>query len=138
MDLEVIIFHFYLTITKYFSGWGLVPRGDATVTQTNISREYALFCLGQYVSQARGEQQYFDKNDLSVALEGARSNALTRCCKDLGIASELWDPTFIRSFKLKNCEAVWVEHQVTKKKRLIWRLKGNPVDYPYKLSPQMF
>ncbi|CAB4421510.1 unnamed protein product, partial [Rhizophagus irregularis] len=26
-----------------------------------------------------------------------------RCCKDLGIASELWDPTFIRDFKKKYC-----------------------------------
>ena len=26
------------------------------------------------------------------AMEAAKSNALVRCCKDLGIASELWDP----------------------------------------------
>lgn len=26
------------------------------------------------------------------AMEAAKSNALMRCCKDLGVASELWDP----------------------------------------------
>ncbi|KAI0226049.1 hypothetical protein L0F63_005462 [Massospora cicadina] len=70
--------------------WGLVPRGPSTVTAKNISREYALICHGRFVSQARGEQDYFDKADISIAAEGAKSTALTRCCKDLGIASELW------------------------------------------------
>ncbi|CAG7848680.1 SubName: Full=Related to Gephyrin {ECO:0000313/EMBL:CCA73955.1} [Serendipita indica DSM 11827] len=41
-----------------------------------------------------------------------------RCCKDLGIASELWDPRFIREFKAKYCVEVFVEHLTTKKKRV--------------------
>lgn len=39
-----------------------------------------------------------------------------RCCKDLGVASELWDPRFIREFKAKYCVEVFVEHVPTKKK----------------------
>lgn len=42
------------------------------------------------VSVSRGEQEYFDPSGLATASEGAKSNALMRCCKDLGIASELW------------------------------------------------
>lgn len=42
------------------------------------------------VSVSRGEQDYFDPSGLATASEGAKSNALMRCCKDLGIASELW------------------------------------------------
>ena len=50
------------------------------------------------MSIARGEQQYFDPDGVPTATEGCKSNALMRCCKDLGIASELWDPRFIRGF----------------------------------------
>ena len=42
------------------------------------------------VAIATGEQEYFDPSGISTAQEGAKSNALMRCCKDLGIASELW------------------------------------------------
>jgi hypothetical protein len=60
-----------------------------------ITREYALFCLGRFVSQAVGEHTFYTKINLSYgkAVESAKSNALMRCCKDLGVASELWDPS---------------------------------------------
>jgi hypothetical protein len=46
------------------------------------------------VSVARGEQEYFDPSGVATAIEAAKSNALMRCCKDLGIASELWSVSF--------------------------------------------
>jgi hypothetical protein len=56
-----------------------------------------------------------------------------RCCKDLGIASELWDPVFIRKFMASHSKDVWVEHAMTKKKRkIIMRKDVNGVPYPYK------
>ena len=59
-----------------------------------ITREYSLYCHGRFISQATGEHTFYSKSNLSYgkACESAKSNALTRCCKDLGIASELWDP----------------------------------------------
>lgn len=58
-----------------------------------------------------------------------------RCCKDLGIASELWDPHFVRWFKKTQMEEVWVEHTVTKKKRTFWYRKGEvDVAYPYRTT----
>lgn len=42
------------------------------------------------VAIARGEQEYFDPSGIPTATEACKSNALMRCCKDLGIASELW------------------------------------------------
>lgn len=57
-----------------------------------------------------------------------------RCCKDLGIASELWDPRYIREFKKKYTHEIWVEHVATKKKRQIWVRKGDDPQYPYKKS----
>lgn len=58
-----------------------------------------------------------------------------RCCKDLGIGSELWDPSFVRWFRKVNMEQVWVEHQITKKKRALWFRKGSvEISYPYKAT----
>lgn len=84
------------------------------------------------VSIARGEQQYFDPDGIPTATEGCKSNALMRCCKDLGIASELWDPRFIREFVAKFTKEVWVEHVATKKKRKVMLRKDDTAKYPYK------
>lgn len=86
------------------------------------------------VSIARGEQDYFSPEGVATAAEGCKSNALMRCCKDLGIASELWDPRFIRKFKVEHSRDVWVEHVVSKKKTKIWIRKGDEVSYPFKES----
>ncbi|OJT05418.1 Mitochondrial genome maintenance protein MGM101 [Trametes pubescens] len=113
-------------------GWGLAPRGETNVSQKVVSREYALICLGRLVGIARGEQEFFDQNGIATATEAAKSNALMRCCKDLGIASELWDPRFIREFKAKHCIEVFVEDSRTKKKKKLWRRKDQPpFGYPY-------
>jgi hypothetical protein len=48
-------------------------------------------CLFRLASVARGEQEFFgDATKVPTAVEACKSNALMRCCKDLGIASELW------------------------------------------------
>ncbi|KAJ1979238.1 hypothetical protein H4R34_002906 [Dimargaris verticillata] len=113
-------------------GWGLAPRGPHTVGPTNVSREYALICRGRFVSQARGEQDYFNADGIATAAEGCKSNALMRCCKDLGIASELWDPVFIRQFKKDYCVMEMAEHVTKKTKRMLWRRKDRPFEYPFR------
>ncbi|ORY33472.1 mitochondrial genome maintenance MGM101-domain-containing protein [Naematelia encephala] len=114
-------------------GWGLAPRGETNVSEKIVSREWGLVCLGRLVSVARGEQEYFGPHGIPTATEAVKSNALMRCCKDLGIASELWDPKFIREYKEKHCVEVFAEHQMTKKKKKMWRKKNGPkLEYPYK------
>ncbi|EUC37145.1 hypothetical protein COCCADRAFT_86310 [Bipolaris zeicola 26-R-13] len=113
-------------------GWGLAPRGESIVTAKLVTREYGLVVQGRLVSIARGEQQYFDPDGIPTATEGCKSNALMRCCKDLGIASELWDPRFIREFTSKMTKEVWVEHATTKKKRKIVLRKDDSPKYPFK------
>ena len=113
-------------------GWGMAHRSDHTVGLRSISREYALICHGRFISQARGEQDFFDAEELATASEGCRSNALMRCCKDLGIASELWDPVFIKKYKKEHCVEVMTEHVATKKRKKLWRKKGAKLEYPYK------
>ncbi|SCU83500.1 LAMI_0C03466g1_1 [Lachancea mirantina] len=113
-------------------GWGLVPRSETIVTDRLVTREYALICQGRLVSLARGEQEYFNETGIPTATEGCKSNALMRCCKDLGIGSELWDPVFIKAFKKENCTEKFVEHVVNKKKKKIWLRKDREVEYPFK------
>ncbi|KFA67645.1 hypothetical protein S40285_04935 [Stachybotrys chlorohalonatus IBT 40285] len=115
-------------------GWGLVPRGEPVVGDNIVTREYALIIGGRFAAQAQGENNYFGQDQLPSAVEGCKSNALMRCCKDLGIGSELWDPQFIRWFRKTSMEEVWVEHLTTKKKRTFWYRKDEvDVAYPYKL-----
>ncbi|KAJ6460896.1 mitochondrial genome maintenance MGM101-domain-containing protein [Mycena sanguinolenta] len=112
--------------------WGLAPRSETNVGPRIVSREYALVCHGRLVAIARGEQEYFDPSGIPTATEACKSNALMRCSKDLGIASELWDPRFIREFKAKYCLEVFAEHIPTKKKKKMWRRKDQPkLGYPY-------
>lgn len=100
-------------------GWGLAPRSNTEVTGKNVTREYGLICMGRLVAVARGEQSYFNPEGITTALEGCKSNAMMRCCKDLGIASELWDPVYINQFKKKHCEQKYND----KKKRYLWKRK---------------
>jgi hypothetical protein len=113
-------------------GWGLAPRGESIVTSKLVTREYGLVVQGRLVSIARGEQQYFDPDGIPTATEGCKSNALMRCCKDLGIASELWDPRFVREFTNKTTKEVWVEHVSTKNKKKIVLRKDDSPKYPFK------
>ncbi|KAJ3199896.1 hypothetical protein HDU83_007536 [Entophlyctis luteolus] len=113
-------------------GWALVPRGPHTVAGKTLSREYAMFCLGRFASIARGEQDFFDaESGLATASEGCKSNAMMRCCKDLGVASELWDPVFIREYKSKNCVQVWGVN-ASGMKKFLWRRRDRTLDAPWK------
>jgi hypothetical protein len=84
------------------------------------------------ISIARGEQQYFDPDGIPTATEGCKSNALMRCCKDLGIASELWDPRFIKRFMNEMGREIMVEHQMTKKRRKHFMRKDDELKFPFK------
>lgn len=116
--------------------WGLAPRSETLIQKQGVAglltREYGMVVLGRLVSIARGEQTFFNEKGIPTATEGCKSNALMRCCKDLGIASELWDPRFIKTFKKKFCENIFVEYVPTKKKKKIWKRKDEDVDYPFK------
>jgi hypothetical protein len=116
-------------------GWALMPRGAFKQPADNfVMQEYALYCQGQFVSQAHGEQSYgIGNKSIATALEGAKSNALMRCCKDIGIASELWDPSFIHQWRSKYAIEVWCTNQKTNQKKKLYRRKDRPeIAYPWK------
>lgn len=88
------------------------------------------------MSIARGEQQYFDPDGIPTATEGCKSNALMRCCKDLGIASELWDPRYVKKYMAEMGKEIIVEHMVTKKRRKHVMRKDDVLKFPLKEVPQ--
>lgn len=77
----------------------MIPKGPHSLNGAVLSREYALLCHGRFVSQARGSTTIASFSNPALASEAVRSNALMRCCKDLGIAGELWDQGFIDAWR---------------------------------------
>ncbi|MBC8144154.1 MAG: hypothetical protein H7X80_01145 [bacterium] len=121
--------------------WSLLPMEITVSVQDNmLFYKGALFVLGRFVSEAIGEQKYDPHNDrmsYATAAESAKSNCLMRCCKDLGIASELWDPSFVRRWIADNAVRVWcmnVGSRDRAKKKQLWRkASADSIDmYPWK------
>lgn len=119
-------------------GWALAPRSEPQKLGDLVVYHAALYVSGRFVSEATGECQYHANNrgmSYVSALEGARTDALTRCCKDLGVARELWDPTWRETWIAANANRAWAEVD-GKRKQLYWRkdreapwqVKGKPVE----------
>lgn len=107
------------------AGWALIPMGTGAIKGTTVLREFQLMVQGRFISQTAGEADYVPENarmSYATAMESAKSNALMRCCKDLGIASECWDKTFTDQFKKDQCVKVWVQGS----KKPYWRKKTSP------------
>ena len=118
------------------SGNWTLKQVESKVPDEN-SRVYwagELHVNGKFVSSSIGEQAKFDKMSLATAKEGARSDCLTRCCKDLGVAWQLWEPNFQNEYKDKHCELI--ECYKTQKgsdiRVSIWKRKSDKLRPPYK------
>jgi hypothetical protein len=83
-------------LTRAFGAgaWALLPRGPARTMGDLVVYHGALVVLGRFVSEAVGECETRQGMSYASSLEGARTDCLTRCCKDLGVATELWDPAW--------------------------------------------
>jgi hypothetical protein len=120
--------HYRRILNKAFGplGWAIIPQGPARIDQSDnqMYRPYALYADGRFVSEAIGECSYQPDNrrmSYADAAEGVKSNALTRCCKDLSIASECWDRGWATRWRNENCVAVF-----RKDRRVSWRRKDTP------------
>ncbi len=93
-------------------GWGMRPLGEHMFDAADgtLYREWGLVVSGRLAAVAVGSASYHETNDrmsYADAAEAVKSNALSRCCKDLGIALELWDHRWIEVFKRDFCVKVW-------------------------------
>jgi hypothetical protein len=110
------------------AGWSLVPLDKPAMVGATLIQPWALYVKGAFISSAYGEADYHKDNarqSYATAAESLKSNALMRCCKDLGIASECWDRRFTEAFKRDHCVKVYrpkvkVNHESD---RFQWRRK---------------
>jgi hypothetical protein len=114
-------------LTRAFGAgaWAILPRGPARTMGDLVVYHGALVILGRFVSEAMGECQTRFGMSYASSLEGARTDCLTRCCKDLGVATELWDPAWRASWQAKYADKAWKEAtEPGKKGRYSWKLKA--------------
>ena len=109
--------------------WALIPQGMPKYINTKNSMIWGFWLIikGSLCGYAIGEQDYYaeskygkDFMSYTDACEGAKSNALMRLCKGIGISLELWKPSFIRKWKEIHAEKYYDE----KKGKYFWRLKN--------------
>lgn len=104
--------------------WGLRRMTAPEEIDGTIMVMYALVVRGAVVAEAPGESDYQPSNprqSKATAIESAKSNALMRCCKDLGIASQCWDKRWAEAFKDEFC--IMVRCQDVRKPQ--WRRKDS-------------
>lgn len=86
--------------------WSLVPFKLPAYNAANQEVLWFGYLIagGVFVDSATGGQIYKPNNptmNYSDAIEGAKSNALMRCCKRLSMGLELWDKDFIADWTSK-------------------------------------
>jgi hypothetical protein len=118
-------------LTRAFGAgaWALLPRGPARTMGEIVIYHGALYILGRFVSEAVGECETRFGMSYASSLEGARTDALTRCCKDLGMATELWDPEWRAAWQAKYCKKEWIKGK-DGKDRVNWTKLDKPNGAP--------
>ncbi len=112
MDLDILpTGEVYMTQVQYrrrlndaigIGQWALRPMEPFRRVGSTVSREYALMIYGKFAAAGIGEAEYREDNARSswpTACEAAKSDALKRACKDLGIALECWDKRYAEAWK---------------------------------------
>lgn len=125
-----------------FSGkWAIIPttlKPQLDSENNSLAWGFYLFIDGKPYGYAIGEQKYFPNNPTmtwSDACEGAKSNALMRLCKGLGISLELWRPSFVRGWKKKYAESYYQYDKRKGKDVLKWQKKPT-TEEPAKEKPK--
>jgi len=127
-------------LTKAFTGtgWAMLPQGMPKVQNNLVIWGFHLVIKGVYCGFAIGEQQFFENGRMTFgeACEGAKSNALMRLCKALGIGLELWDKEFIEKWLATYANKKWDDE----KRKYMWSLKPNafgtaPTPTPIQAQP---
>ena len=110
--------------------WGLVPK--ATTQEVNGAKVKLLLngimvIRKCFVAEAVGEAEIHATNEnqsLASVWESAKSDCITRCCKDLSIGNQIYQPNYINAWKKQFAIQVWVKD----KNAPLWRKKdGEPL-----------
>lgn len=105
--------------------WGLIPKGqhqEVNGGKTKLFLNGVLMIRNCFVSEAVGEAELFGDNpnqSIASCWESAKSDCITRCCKDLSIAKQIYEPAYVRLWQAQYAIAVWVNG----KQKPQWRKK---------------
>lgn len=113
--------------------WGLRPLEQPFLDGSIMVYHGAMYANGAFFSESYGENDYYEGGKMSKysAMEGAKSNCLVRCCKDLGMFSEMWDHRFGEEWKNIYATQVWCKNKGNKgpSQKPLWRRKDEgPID----------
>jgi len=129
---------FYATRLRLAFGmqWAIIPNGMPVMQNNLVIWGFYLFVKGSLMGYAIGEQNYIPTNkemSYTDACEGAKSNALMRLCKEIGIGLELWQQEYVRAWKNKFA-TTYQEYDENKKKdvtrwKKIQKLNTNNIQF---------
>ena len=103
--------------------WAIMEL-DIGVKNNTMSYDGALIVRGKFVSRGTGEAHYIENNpkqSWASVKESAKSDTIARCCKDLGIAKETWQPRWCEKWIAKY--AIKVKVETRRGLRIWWRHK---------------
>lgn len=111
-------------IAAFGLDWTIMPASEKPDVDPKLMLwGFYLFIEGKPKAFAWGEMEY-SKGDWNMsygdAMEGCKSNALMRLCKQLGICSQLWHPAFVRKWLKENAEQYWGK-DARGQDKLLWR-----------------
>lgn len=111
--------------------WSLVPQSSPQIQDNAIVWPHILYLRDHFVSAAVGECPYYPTNKKMTwasSAEGARSDALTRCAKTIGIGLELWDRRWVAAWREKHCVRVYgLQAEFSQRQQWLWRrMDGEP------------
>ena len=85
------------------AGWAMIPEGHPLYNdeKTLVTWGFHLMIRGTYTGYALGECEHKPESKRMTfgdAAEAAKSNALMRLCKNMGMTLELWDKEFAKNW----------------------------------------
>lgn len=109
-------------------GWRVLPLGNPYPDGKDWGMHAALIAEGRVVAVTFGEHsvnQRLKQVTRGVIYESLCTDAITKCCKTLGVAEELWFPSWTRKFIHEHGEQVWDAQS----ERRVWRRKDDNNSY---------
>ena len=110
------------------TGWAMIPEGMPKMAENIMLWGFHLVIRGVYCGFAIGEQEVYQSRGgmrsmtFGEQCEGAKSNALMRLCKGIGIGLELWDKNFIDRWVATHAKFEWADDGRGGRKKK-WSLK---------------
>jgi hypothetical protein len=109
--------------------WTLVPQGKPMSQDGFVCWQFDLWCRGHWVATAIGEHPDPGNRRMSLAnrAESAKSDALVKCAKALGIFRELWDTSWRLAWMETHAIRAWAKQfDSSNRYAWLWRRKDRP------------